>query len=319
VNTYLYGRIHPVHKYIIGCFFSAIYLAFSSYYALNVQIVGDTREYFWHFSKITEIWFPFGSEFFVSILMHITRILGGGFEFFIFLNYLLWLPLVYFLASRITRKPAYVLILIFLLTSYFFSNAAFLVRQYEALILFIYFVFFGFTRFGVVFLIFSIGAHLYSLALLAFSTSLIIKMIFSGIGRCILFLLMVVTWFSLFDLGGIFVGVLGVIPDIVGADVGRKIIGVQSEFDNTIYSVSPYIVFINYVLVISLLAIRVSESATRQQKIVFSICLISGVLFFLLSRYPILANRAGFVSYFLSVPALIYTVTSLWERKIRFM
>lgn len=306
-------------KLIVSGFFSLLYLIFSAYHALNVEIAGDTEEYFSHFSEITHTWFPFGLEFVVSILMLVSNALHGGFELFIFANYILWLPLVIFLSKRIEDRPEFILIVLFLLSSYFFDNAAFLIRQYEAVILFIYFIYFGFNRVGFVFLVFSIGAHFYAFILLLMTSPVLFRILFSPVGRLLVSLLMVFTWLNIVDVGSIVIEMFDRQWEVFGSVITRKISGMQAVFDEGGNANSSSVAFINYLIVIVILIFGAPQNITFWQRTAFVAILVSSIMVSLFVDYPILANRAAFITYFFSIPSLILVVGNIWNRRIKFL
>lgn len=155
--------------YAIAICLALLFVVFSYYYSINIEIFSDTEQYYEHFLELNEEPFPFGYEFFISFVMYFTKAFGGDFFHFIFLNYLLWLPLIFFLSLQLHDRPEFFFIIMFFFSHYFFNNAAFLVRQFEASVLFIYFIFFFLRWWRLGLLVISIGAHFHALLLLIFS------------------------------------------------------------------------------------------------------------------------------------------------------
>ena len=304
--------------YAIAICLALLFVVFSYYYSINIKIVSDTEQYYEHFLELNEEPFPFGYEFFISFVMYFTKALGGDFFNFIFLNYLLWLPLIFFLSLRLHGRPEFFFIIIFFFSHYFFNNAAFLVRQFEASVLFIYFISFSLRWWRLGLLVISIGAHFHALLLLIFSFHFFVRIIFHPATRFILLFLILFIWIYRFDFGAFVVEFLSFHFSGLGLEFDRKLIGMTVNLGDDFYTISPFISFINGGLVVGLLALGAPKGATDQEKSIMSICLSSGILFFLFMQNPLLANRVSFVSYFLSVPALVYCASVIYRKNSYF-
>lgn len=125
-------------------------------------------------------------------------------------------------------------------------------------------------------------------------------------------------WIYGFDSGAFVVEFLSSHFSGLGLEFDRKLIGMTVNLGDDFYTISPFISFINGGLVIGLLALGVPKGATDQEKSIMSICLSSGILFFLFMQNPLLANRVSFVSYFLSIPALVYCASVIYRKNSYF-
>jgi hypothetical protein len=310
-------RKYSATAYEYAILWSILFSVLAFYYSLNIKIVSDTRQYYEHFLALYAEPFPFNYEFFISLVMFLTKWLGGGFNFFVFLNYLLWLPIVFLLASRLPSRPEFAVVIIFFLTGYFFNNAAFLIRQYEATALFICYIFVPTRKWKFLILIFSIASHFHALLLLFFSSRLLGEIIFYPITRLILFITVPVVWYFKIDIGSPLINFFSSQFLVLWTGLDRKLSGMSIILDDNTFTLSPYIIIINATLVMGMLALGPPKSINSQEKSILSICLLSGVLFFLLMQNPILANRVSFVSYFLAIPALIYCASVILRGKIK--
>lgn len=294
-------------KHSIAMFMVVVFLIASYFNASNIFLTGDTERYYQYYNSLEQEPFPFKLEFVVNLVMHAAKLCGGDFSFFVFLVFALWIGVVYWLSLKSLVSPFFFIILLFFFTPYFFDNAVFLVRQYICVVFFVYYIFSEskFSRF--VFSILSLGGHSFFIYLWLISRRKISRLLFSPLFRVVGGVILVSVLFLQVDVGG---GILQALYKAFGGvywAVDRKLIGMMELMGEQDYFLSDIVVVINAVVLLAFVfrggAIFYEAPEIRA---VLSVCLFSSFVFFLFLYLPVLANRVAFVTYFLSIPSLLF-------------
>jgi hypothetical protein len=290
----------------LGLFFSGIYFFLSLYWSQKVNIYGDTLEYYYAFLNVNNITFPWHLEYFTSTLMFFLNHLGADFRGFLFINYLLWLPLVYYIFSK-SRKDIFVFFIgLFFLSYIFFNNAAFLIRQFNAFLFFIYLLLAFNHGLRYLFLVLMLTSHLSSLIFLIFYFEKISNVILKY--RKIIFLIFLLLLF--FNVNFIVEFLINFSSDVAGFD--RKLSSV-SGYVNTGNDSKIFFVFLNFIIV-AIIVFSNKFYPVKKMNRFFATILISSMLYVVFRNEPILANRVAFVSYSFIIPGLFLVLRRLYVK-----
>lgn len=305
-----------MNKKIILAVYSFFFLIFASYHAYFLVITGDTLEYYQHFKDIKINPFPFGFEFFVPFLMFVVASFFDSFEFLIFVFFVLWLPLLCGLSLRLTKYPLLFFVLIFFLTPLFFNNASYLIRQYLSVLFFFYYIIFG-KNLGLVFALLSLGSHFYSLFLFLFSIPVFYNFILAIHARVlIIFAVSGSLFFSLMSPDFI-VEQLYILDQYFGVEGERKLVGIKDGFSNSDSVLSPIILVLNVLIFVFLSLFGYKEEGKAKGFIAASY--FSSFLVILFHQYPLIANRFGFLTYFMAIPSLFFCILFFNDKNNRFL
>lgn len=290
----------------LGTFFSFIYLILSLYWSNRIEIGGDTLEYYYTFLNIFNTPFPWDLEYFTSGLMYICKLFGADFRDYLFVNYILWLPLVYYIFSKSRRDIFFFCIGLFFLSYLFFVNVSFLIRQFNAILFFIYLILVVNYRIRFLFIFLMLISHLSSLFVIFFYFKKLSENILKY--KKIIFLFFISLLF--FDLSNILSLIVDFSSNIAGLD--RKILAISSYVDKD-YLVRPIFVFMNIIVVLIVVFSKKFYPTCKMSR-VFAFITISSMLYILLRNEPILANRVAFVSYSFIIPILFLVLREFYVK-----
>lgn len=290
----------------LGLFFSAIYFFLSLYWSVKVDILGDTLEYYYAFLNINNIPFPWHLEYFTSALMFVLSYFGFDFRGFLFINYILWLPLVYYIFSK-SRKDIFVFFIgIFFLSYLFFINVSFLIRQFSAFLFFIYLIITSNHKIRYLFLFLMLISHLSSLFFLPFY----FKRISTLILKYSKFLFLIFLMMLFLNISIVFEFLANFSSNIAGLD--RKISGLSGYTELDHYSKNIF-VFLNIIIVIIIVFSNKFFLSLRGNRF-FALILINSMLYVVFRSEPIMANRVAFVSYSFIIPAMLLVFRGLYVK-----
>lgn len=302
-------RVYKV-GFILGVSFSFIYILASFYWASHVEIIGDRLEYFYKFSNIVNDPFPWSLEYFTSSLMWLVNWLGLDFRGFLFVNYIIWLPVVYTLFYKSEKDIFLLLIGIFFLTYLFFIGSSYLIRQYSAFMFFIYYYFSENKKIKYISLGLALFSHLSSILFILLSTRKISSLIMRF--RKVIFIFFIPLCF--FD----FVLYFKQFSQFISSKVNfvsfeSKVAGANQYIDGLDLSVQTTFVVLNLVIIF---AICFSRKGCFEKRLlpIFSLILISSMLYVILRNEPIMANRVAFVTFSFIIPSLILVLRSYYVK-----
>lgn len=301
---------HSTNNYIklsVSLFCVITFLIFSYISSSNVIIASDTERYYEHFNNIKVENFPYKTEFFISLLMNFSAMLGGNFYSFVFLTYVLWVPVVAWLSYNSTRVPMYAIIMLFFFTPHFFVNASFLMRQYLCLLFFILYLFVKDRKYKILFLFFSFGSHAFSMLLFVVTRKMFFNILFHNYSRVFLFLCIVVVHSLNINISSFLLSSLYNLFGGLAWAIDRKLV-MLDFIDSAEYSLSGLIIIINALIFMLFTIFGVSSSLPHAIKFFSAILFFSSFLFLMNISVPIFANRLAFVTYFFSWPSLLFSI-----------
>ena len=293
----------------LGFLFSIVYFILSLYWSGKVEIYSDTLEYYYAYSNIENIILPWSLEYFTSVLMYVCNYFGGGFRDYLLINYLLWLPLVFYIFYKSKTDVFLFFIGLFFLTYLFFLNASFLIRQFNAVLFLFYLLIVSNFRFKILFLILSLTSHLSSLFFLIFYFKKISIYILKF--RKIIFLIF--CGLLIFDFGSLVDFLLDFSNNAIGLKgFDRKFSGVQSYVGQN-NSTKYIFVVLNFIIIIIICFSNKFQESSKLNKL-FALILTSSMLYVLLRNEPILANRIAFLSYSFIIPVILLVLRNFYVR-----
>lgn len=294
----------------IALVFSMGYI-FSSYYFSNVTpIESDTLQYYYYYLDITNETFPLSFEYITFIVMWFSNFLGLDFRGYLFVNYLLWLPLVFCIFYKSNKDYLLFLLGLFFYTHFFMLNASFLIRQYNGFLFFLYYFFVTNKSFKSVFFIISIFSHL--------SSIIYFVLINKRVSDFIVKNKIIIYFTSLFMLLINFSNFLSIYFDSLGflteySSLSKKINGVKDYYtDND--GVNNTFLFLNIILGLIICFFINNNRLMEVERKVISLVFFSGILYIVFSSQPITANRLGFVAFSFVIPSFIIILRGLNAR-----
>lgn len=291
--------------------FLFFYIIFAYSSVVQAPLIGDTLDYFYGFNDSTNNISRYGIEFIIPLIMYVIKAMGLEFEVFLFVTVMLWLPAIFKLANSRDDVLFSAIIYIFFLSPFFFGNAVFLIRQYCGLALVVWSLYAHERNSKLVLLCLSVFCHLSMIILIVMLFKPLRNVITSKrniVAATILLLLIKVAGIGLSD---VIIKGISFILDIglSVSEIDRKLLFYLGE-DGADAALSRTVVGVNVLAI----AIYVFRPTVRQVNVddVFLLMLGSSLLLLLLSDIPILANRAGALSYFFNIPFL---VISIWQKR----
>lgn len=296
--------------FLLGLFFSIIYVLLSYYWSYTVVITGDTLEYYYTFLNIANYPFPWFLEYFTSTLMWIVNFLGMDFNGFLFFSNLLWLPLVYIIFYKSEKDIFFLLIGMFFLSYLFFTNASFLVRQYHSFLFFLMFFFSEKKSYKFLFLLLSIFSHLSAILFFILSEKKVSKFILRN-KIIILFLFIPMCFIDFlfyFDLVSNYI-----INNFGFVSFERKVVGANEYIENMNPVIQTSFVILN-LIIIAIISFSKKFDGEMVMSGLFSLIFISSMIYVIMRNEPIMANRIGFVAFSFIIPSLILVLRNFYVK-----
>lgn len=294
------------------------YLFTSYYWSRIIPIERDTLEYLYNFDNIFNIPFPYGIEFITNIFMYTVKLVGGDFRDFLFISYLLWIPIIAHLIKLIRYNFVFIIAVIYFFTEYFFLNAAFLIRQYYSAIFFFLYLYSREKRNKVwyIFLFLSILSHLSSLLWIVISSKKFISFI-NHKSRFYIFFFLIIILFNINVFGNI-IDILNFIAQHTNLDeINRKLFyytkneGIPSSSVDFKYIILAFLSF-----ALSYYALIKKNNDNLLENRTLSIIIAQSFLIIISHENLVFANRLGFFVFFFYLPSVSYC-TSIIYRNIK--
>jgi len=315
------------HVYV---FFCIIYFTSCLYCIFNIEWVTDNLNYRTIYDDILNNPWPFHVEFLLSSLMYFFKLIGLDYQEFLIVKHLLWLPAVLYIDYRIGHKRYSALFSLILVVAFcypgFISSMIFLSRQSLSTMLIL--LAFSVKRRRWLFMctFLAVVSHLSALLYILLFSKRACHLINSTGFKLIIFAMAILSFLS-FGFASGFVYFLAnymPIPDALAynlnAKIGYHLLGLDSTIQNSkIVEVAMiFIIILDVVFSSSTKPVR-CESYVEQQIVIDRITgmfYLSLFFYFFLHANPILANRVGFVSYFMIAPYLAIFLCTRFRRLI---
>lgn len=299
-NIYIINNISSI-------FLVFLYTVLSFYYATNIDHIGDTLVYKDIYYLSTDTYTYYGIEFLVPTIMFIFREINIPFEGYLFFSLLIWLPLFYLCSKNITKNKIYPLVFcFFLLTSYFYLNSLFLIRQYYAACLFLTGLYFSEKNKKLLYLFYflSIISHSSALLWILFSTKPFTKIITKKTTIVILISVMIYSLLVTNFLSNSVELITHLGNSLNNENISRKIIFYSSgEYLLANRLALHFLLYSIGCFIISFICLKLKTMSGIETKIC-SLILIQSFFMILFRENIVLANRIGFFVYYFSVPCL---------------
>lgn len=306
------GRIFiNINGLFLSIIFSIIYFFISVYYAFTVEIKGDILEYLYNYLNIRSEPFPLPMEYVTFIIMNFCELIGLDFRSYLIVNYLLWLPFLSILIYRFKNDFFIYCIVLFFLTVFFFDNASYLIRQYNALIFFLYGFFIKNKKIKYFLYAISFFSHISSLFLIIFSNVKVSFFVFK-----VRFVFLIFTFLALyFPIGELIFSFLTDFMGSIGYDVLlRKNQGLIFSGDLVVNNI---FIYLNYALLVLVCFIwRYGINSFENNKIL-SLIVFSCFCYLIFSDNLILANRIGFLSFLFIIPLILIVLRGIYFAKFK--
>lgn len=312
--------IRPIkQKYIIADNISSLLLVFlyivlSFYFANSISHTGDTLVYKDIYYLSTDTYAYYGMEFLVPTIMFIFREINIPFEGYLFFSLLIWLPLFYACSKNITRNKIYPLVFcFFLLTSYFYLNSLFLIRQYYAACFFLTGLYFAGKNRKLLYLFYflSIISHSSALLWILFSTRLFTIIIAKKTTIIILISVMVYSLLVTNFLSNSIELIIQLGNSFNNENISRKIIFYSSgEYLLANRLALHFLLYSIGCFIFSFICLKLKAMSDIETKMC-SLILIQSFFMILFRENIVLANRVGFFVYYFSIPCLSFLLIIL--------
>ncbi|MBB6056694.1 EpsG family protein [Tolumonas osonensis] len=309
----------PVEFWLgVSFVFSVLFVILSCYWSKNVNYINDTLEYKYNFDSIHVDIYPYGVEFLTSLFMYIVSVFGGDFSDFILFSYLMWLPIVFLCVNAAGKNITYFFVSIFLLSTFFYLNASYLIRQYYAASFFVLYIFLSNRKkISYVFLFASLFSHLSSIIWILTSSAFAVKLCKSR------FVIFAFAFFSFFSLTGIsiygfFVEALMHVEVIFNLPVlTRKIMfytGGEAELASSVNV--RFTVFSILIFIMSAFLMHSKCTLSLLDEKICSLIMYQSLFIIVFNENIVLANRVGFFVFFFSIPCFLILIGYYLRRQL---
>lgn len=289
-----------INRVILSLSIVIVYLIVSFHLAYDTKFISDTIYYRKVFYNINENPMPYGVECIIPTMMYIIHKLGLSFEFFIFFILMLWVPLIFITANKVSDNISYFCIVLFFFSVYFAPNVV-IIRQYVGCLFFLYYLYYKERKISYIFLFLSFTSHV----------SLIMWWLCSKVyfydhilKRKSLSLLLVIGAFlisyiiSKFSFQSVNFDILSnVLPSVIESKL---------RYYQDVVNVNPPVSNLSIIMILALAVLTIyADVKSPFYKRITSLVFFQCVLFLLLKDNIVAATRFGMFSFFFSIPLMI--------------
>lgn len=287
--------------------FSILFIVLSCYWSKDIIYVNDTLTYKYNFDSIQIDMYPYGVEFITSIFMYVTNLMGGDFSDFVLASYLMWLPIVFLCVNVARDNVVYFFVSIFLISSFFYLNASYLIRQYYAALFFVLYLFaLKKRKLSFLLLLASFFSHASSIMWFLTSSAFAIKICKS---RYMFLMFSLLASFSLVGISvfDFFVEALIYIEGVSNFPVlTRKILFYTSGEAGLASGVNiKFTLFSILIFIMSALLMQSKCTLSLLDEKICSLMMYQSLFIIIFNENIVLANRMGFFVFFFSIPCFL--------------